>query len=772
MRGMPAIALACLAGNLALQQLPQLPSRIWLLWIALVGAVALGHRWTRLSAWAIAAFVFTAFAAQVRLGHRLPEAMDGRDVALKGWVDEFPQADAERVVLSFRVAQPRPAGVPPRVRLSWYDAPDGIRAGASLAVVARLRTPHGFVNPDGFDYERWLYLKDYGATGYVRSGSIDTLATYGLAQAWLRLRAHLARRIGRAVGSPRAAALIRALTLGDRSGFGDANWRDLRRTGTSHLVAISGMHIGLAAMLAFALVRFLALRLPAPWSGRDLELAAAAAALLAFVYAALAGFALPTRRALVMVCVALAVLVSRRKVGRLTGLATALVLVLAADPTATLRASFALSFGAVALLLLMAAPRSLGAADRRGGRLVAMVELQWGITLGLLPLTGAFFGQVSLLGAFVNLLAIPWFCFVLVPLTLTATAALAVPFLGPGLMHIAAGAAALTWTALAWAARVSWAAVSLHAAPPPTVLLAVVGAALALPAHRLPGRRLAWLALLPMFVDAPASPRPGGADAIVFDVGHGLAVLVETSQHRLLYDTGARFRSGFDVGRDIIVPAVRRRVRGDLDTLIVSHADNDHAGGAPAVVAALAPHRRLLGPDLTTLDGTVCRSGQQWRWDGVEFSILHPPPDFEPRGNETSCVLKVAADGASMLITGDIESRAEHRLSANPAVRADVVVVPHHGSATSSSAAFVAATAAKLAVVSAACNSRWGFPKPRVRRRWQRAGAEMLVTGRSGAIFIDLGPGGASARRGRDIRPRYWRAEPNCVPGVSMGGAL
>lgn len=772
MRGMPVIALAFLAGNLALQQMPRLPSGVWLVSLGFVAAAALVHRWTRPVAWALAAFVLAAVAAQARLGHRLPEAMDGRDVALTGWVDEFPKKDTERDVLSFRVAAPRPTGVPPRVRLSWYDAPPGIEAGSSLAIVARLRRPHGFVNPGGFDYERWLFLNDYGATGYVRSGSIDTAAAYGLAQAWLRLRAKLARRIEDAAGNRKAAALIRALTLGDRSGFDDADWRSLRRTGTSHLVAISGMHIGLLAMLAFAAVRCLALRLPSPWSGRDLEIGAAAAVAAAFLYAALAGFALPTRRALIMVCVALAVLVSRRKVGRFAGLATALVAVLLADPTATLRASFALSFGAVALLLVLAAPRSLERNARRRGGWRALVGLQWGITLGLLPLTGAFFGQVSLLGACVNLVAIPWFCFVLVPWTLAASAALAVPVAGSALMHAAGVAAALTWTVLAWAARVPAAAVTLHGAPVAAVLLAAAGAALALPAHRLPGRRLAWLALLPMFVDAPPSPPPGGATAIVFDVGHGLAVLVETARHRLLYDTGARFRSGFDIGRDVIVPAVHRRARGDLDALIVSHADNDHAGGAPAVIAALAPPRRLIGPDVTRLRGSVCRSGQRWRWDGVQFSILHPPPGFAPHGNETSCVLKVGARGASLLITGDIEARAERRLVALGEARADAVIVPHHGSATSSSPAFVTATRAKLAVVSAACHSRWGFPKQQVSRRWRRAGAEVLDTGRSGAVFVTLGPTGASARRARNMRPRYWRSETNCVPGVSRSAAL
>jgi competence protein ComEC len=770
---MPAIAVAVLAGNLVVQQLPRLPSRSWLLLAGVLGAAALVRRRSRLLGVAVAAFVVTVLAAQVRLADRLPPSMSGLDVPLHGWVDAFGAVDPERVVLSFRAAGALPAGVPRRMRLAWYDAPAGVRAGSSLSIVARLRPPHGFVNPDGFDYERWLYLNGYGATGYVRSGAIDAEARYGPAQAWLRLRERWWRRIRNAVPDEHAASLIAALTLGERSGFDAADWDALRRTGTSHLVAISGMHIGLLAMLAFAACRRLALRLPGPAAARDLPLAAAGAGAAALGYAALAGFTLPTQRALAMLLVALAVAVGRRRVCRFAGLGAALVAVLALDPAATLSPSFALSFGAVAALLAMASPRAAHrSAAPRHARVAALVKLQCGVTLALLPLAGAFFGQVSLIGVLVNLVAIPWFCFVLVPLALAGAGAAAVPLAGPALMRLAGGAASLTWAALAHAAAVPWAAVTLPDAPLPALLLGAVGTILALPAHRLPGRRLAWIALAPMFLASVPQPALGEARAVVFDVGHGLAVLVETAEHRLLYDTGARFRSGFDVGREIVVPAIRRRARGTLDLLIVSHADNDHAGGAPAVIAALSPPKRLIGPDVTAFGGRTCRRGQQWQWDGVAFEILHPPPGFESLGNESSCVLKVTASGGSMLIAGDIEARAEAALSRVPALRADVVVVPHHGSATSSSAAFVRGVQPSFAVVSAAYDSRWGFPKPQVSRRWRSAGAALLVTGDAGAVRIDLGAEGPAARGSRASRRRYWRSETNSFPGASTDSAL
>jgi competence protein ComEC len=297
--------------------------------------------------------------------------------------------------------------------------------------------------------------------------------------------------------------------------------------------------------------------------------------------------------------------------------------------------------------------------------------------------------------------------------------------------------------------------------PWPAFALAACGVAFAVGGQALPGRRLAWLAVVPMFVPAVAVPLEDEVHAAVLDVGQGLAVLVETRSHRLLFDAGPAFRSGFDSGADIVLPALAANGRRGLDVLVVSHADNDHAGGAAAVVAAFPSVVVLHGPDVTKLPGDTCERGQSWRWDGVEFRMLHPASGFAPLGNESSCVLKITAPGGSLLITGDIERRGEAAVLEGEPGAADVVVVPHHGSATSSSAALVAALRARHAVVSAGFANRWGFPKPEVTARWQRGGAAVVVTADTGAVSIDLARDGIAVGAEREVRHRYWQAVPS-----------
>ena len=193
-----------------------------------------------------------------------------------------------------------------------------------------------------------------------------------------------------------------------------------------------------------------------------------------------------------------------------------------------------------------------------------------------------------------------------------------------------------------------------------------------------------------------------------------------------------------------------------LDRLIISHADNDHSGGAAAILRTLPDVVALVGPDVTAVPGTPCERGQRWIWDEVMFTILHPPADFGARGNDSSCVLQVAVHGRSILIAGDVEARGERALRAVANLAAEVVIVPHHGSASSSSADFVAATRPAWALVSAAHANRWGFPRPEVRQRWERRGATVLVTGDSGAITIELDARGALVRTERGRRVRYW----------------
>jgi competence protein ComEC len=762
-----AIASAWFGGTLVVHQLARLPGAGVGVPLGLAAMLALRFRATRWAAWAIAGFAWTAIAAQQRLDERLAPDPPQREVEVGGYVDGFPTFAPGQVTFSFAVAAQRPEGVPPLVRLTWYQPPRPIRAGEPLDLVARLRAPHGARNPGGFDYEQWLLVTGHGATGYVRSETRAAHMPRTLASSWLALRARIADRIGGVLGDGDGAALVTALAIGERYRFTEQHWADFRRTGTSHLVAVSGLHIGMLGVVVFVVLRALWIRLPQPLASFDLEVAALASVASTAYYSALTGFAIPAQRSLLMIAIALALLVSRRAVGAFQVLAATLLAAVIWDPFAPLSASFWLSFVAVGILLALSAPRRLhSAAETRVRRATrAAVEigaLQWSIGCALVPLTAVFFGGISLIGPVVNLVAIPLFNLVLVPLTLLATLVVQVDALSatvaPPLLHAVGWLAAQTVAGLHVLASEPFAALTVSAPPPATVALAAGGVALAMPAHPLPGRRLGWLAVLPMFWPAPDAPAIGDAHVVVLDVGQGLAVSVATHSHRLLFDAGPRFGSGFDSGEDLVVPALAAGWPRKLDRLIVSHADNDHAGGAPAVLAAYPSADLLEGPDVA-LRGRVCARGERWEWDGVRFAILHPPPEFAPPlGNESSCVLKIEARAGAVLITGDVEARGEEALLQSAELASDVVVVPHHGSGTSSSPSFVAATQARYALVSAGYDNRWGFPKPAVRARWTDSGAAVAVTADGGALTVTLDERGVGVTAERARHRHYWQA--------------
>ncbi len=777
--GLPAVALLWLAGTMLLHQLPRLPDPAWypaLLAIAVGAAIP----WrTRGLCWLIAGFCLAGIAAELRLADRLPAELAGGDFRVQGWVDAFPDSTPERQRFSFTVTHADHPDVPRRLRINWYDTDRDLRPGDGLDIVVRLRRPRGTMNPGGFDYERWLFISGYGATGYVRSGDLSDAIPESVRRSWLRTRAALAQRLDTAAGGGDAAALLVALSLGERSGFDDGHWTQLRRTGTSHLVAISGMHVGLIAALVFVVVRRLWLHMPGTLAHHDLEAAGLASLAAAALYAALAGFAIPTQRALIMVAVALVITISRRHTGLFSGLAMALLAVIVFDPLAPLSVSFWMSYFAVLLLLMTAMSRLVvdrGRTRLAGVRTRAMqlASLQWYVSLGLTPLVALYFGEFSVVSPFVNFVAIPFFSLLLVPGTLLAALLISIHEpTGSLLVMAVAWLAECTWLALGSVAAWSWSAFDLPGASAAVYAVAVAAVLLAVPAHPLAGRRLLWLALLVLACQPRTdSLRSGELRAVVLDVGHGLAVLVRTASHSLVYDAGARYRSGFDNGTEVVIPAIRVLDLPPPATVVISHDHNDHTGGIAAVLAAY-PHARVLkGPDVEEPEGEVCETGRTWVWDDVVFTVLHPAPEFPWRGNESSCVLKISAAGGSMLITGDMEGHGERSILDDPALQSDVIVVGHHGSRTSSSQPFVDRVRAAHALISVDYYSRWQFPDPGVRRRWLQAGAQVHVTGEVGALSVDIGSDGVRVLANRLHRPRYWQADTMPLSGESGAGAL
>lgn len=726
-------------------------------------AIRLRLQW-RWPVWLVAGLAVACLRIDARTDDRLDAALTGQNLQVDGWVDGFVRPTGGQLSFPLRIVGGADGfDLPARVRLTWYDPPLEVTPGMDLALTVRLRQPHGLRNPGGFDYERWLFLEGYGATGYVRAGMTRIDSVRRPARQWLKHRAAIAARIHEAVPARNAAALLTALAIGERFAFEEQHWQTLRRTGTSHLVAISGLHVGIVSALIFFLTRWLWLRGPLTLAVYDLEASAVTSFLSAVGYAALAGFSVPAQRALIMLVVALVSVVLRRRTTMLAGLSIALLFVLLWDPLAPLSASFWLSFAAVALIWQLGSLRTLAERDlgivRRWWR--GVVRTQLGITIGLLPIVALAFGELSIVSPLANLLAIPFFSLVLVPLALVATLALAVPPVGAVLFGCAATLMQWSWVLLSGLAAQPWAATPLPQIASWQMLLLFFGAVIALPVHALPGRQLGWIVMLVPLVARPARPEEGAFEANVLDVGHGLAVVVQTHDHTLLYDAGARYRSGFDTGREIVLPALRHFGIETLDRIVISHADNDHAGGLDAVLTEFPDAEPIVGPDVDRYGATHCRRGQHWSWDDVEFEILHPPAGYARRGNDNSCVLRIATSSGVLLLTGDIETRGEQTLiAATRNLSSDVIVVPHHGSATSSSAFFTAQVRPRYAVVSAAFANQWGFPKPDVRARWEGTGGRMLMTGDAGAIAITFPPQGEPVLRSERGRwPLPWRLE-------------
>jgi len=761
---MVAIALAFLAGNGFLQVLPRLPEPSWAAVLLAGLALAVAWRCAPLVG-AVSGFAWAWGWAVFFLAHDLPAALEGEDLPVIGIVSSLPGLTASGLRFDLEVEEWPGSGVqwlPRRLDLTWYDPAVELRPGERWQLTVRLRRRHGFANPGGMDHEAQLFREGVGATGYVRNDGNRRLAEAGWSSAVLAVRGRIARRLSEALPDSRMLGVIQGLAVGERQQMPAEQWRVFAATGTSHLMAISGLHIAMVAALGAGLGGWL-VRLPGMQRRRfsAVDGRALGCMLAGVSYAALAGFGVPAQRTVLMICVYCGSRLLRRELRASQAFALSLVGVLLVDPFAPLSVGAWLSFGAVGAILMLLAGRIRSGPSGLAAKCREFLTLQWAVTLGLVPLAMLIFGQVSLMSPVVNLLAIPFFTWLVVPLVLLGSAALfALPPLGGVLL---AGANALleaAWPLLAHAASLGavW-----HSPDPPLWAkgLLCFGAALVIapgfPASRLVG----LLCCLPAALWRP-EPLPQSAFRLTtLDVGQGLAVVVRTRSHALLYDAGPAFQSGSDTGERVVVPYLYSRAIRRLDAVIASHGDLDHVGGFQSVLPLVPVAEVLAGPSVR-LPGVVlrhCERGQRWEWDGVRFEVLHPLAGARFRGdNNTSCVLRITGAGGTALVPGDIEREAEHALVDSGQVGpAAVVVAAHHGSRTSSTAAFVEAVHAQYVLVSAGYRNRWGFPRPDVVARWRGSGATVLDTAASGAIDVVLGPGGIAvpvARRRQSVR--YW----------------
>ena len=760
----PACATALLAGTTGCLLLPALPPT-WLLALLLVASIALTvcRDARRLLGVLLLGAALAGLHARHALDLQLPPALERQALVVQGRIVELPVHEARRTRFAFDVddAASQPAALRgKRLRLAWYgedpQARQALQAGSRWELPVRLRAPRGLRNPGGSDGEKRAMADRISASGHVLEPALAVrLAPPRGIDAW---REHMSMRIGAAVPSA-SSRYVQALALGDTRALDEVDWARLRAAGLTHLIAISGFHVGLVAGFFALLVGAIWWLCPAlcRWLPRPFA-AGAGAVLGAFLYAALTGFAVPTVRTAVMIAALVAARGLRRRQRMADTLALGCCVLVLLDPLAVLGAGFWLSFAGVAWLL-WSLPTEQG--PRRWAMLHGFVGAQAVATLGLLPLTVMLFGQASLAGPLANLAAVPWWSLVVIPLSLlgvlaeTLHAGWGAPF-----WQLGAGAFELLWPllarladsplAMAWLPEPRWYAV-------PLALLAVFWWLLP---RGLPGKPLALLLWLPLLVPPRELPASGEVELVVIDVGQGLSVLVRTAHRSLLYDMGPATLDGFDAGEHAVLPALRGLGVRRLDAAVISHGDNDHAGGWPAVARAL-PVLATFAPNRSHAPGLAsCRAGEGWEWDGVRFRFLHPDAEFPYLGNEASCILRIETRHGTALLTGDVGHYVERSLVANtPALlRNDVVLVPHHGSAGSSDPNFVAATGARLALVSSGAGNRFRHPRPEVVARWCQAGAEVVDTARSGAIRVWLARSGLQIRERRTARRRLWDA--------------
>lgn len=727
-------------GLLALRFLPALPSAGMLLALAVVALMLLPFR-TYPLAFFLFGLCWACVSAQWALDDRLRPPLDGQTRWLEGRVSGLPQQTDSGVRFELSDSRSRNARLPARIRLYWHGGPP-VRSGERWRLAVTLKRPSGLLNFHGVDHEAWLLAQRIGATGSVKDG--ERLAP--ARNAW---RDAVRQRLMAVDAQGREAGLA-ALVLGDGSGLTADDWRVLQDTGTVHLLVISGQHIGLLAGLIYALVAALARYGCWPRTWPWLPWACGLAFTAALGYGLLAGFGVPVQRACVMVGLVLLWRLRFRHLGIWWPLLLAFNSVLILEPLASLQPGFWLSFAAVAVLGL-----TFGGRLGRWSAWQAWTRPQWLIAIGLFPVLLVLGLPISLSAPLANLFAVPWISLVVLPLALLGTALLAVPFVGAGLLWLAGGALDGLFNALALLAG------QLPAWIPAEVpmgywLVSLVGAVLLLLPKGVPFRLLGWPMLL-LAVFPPREPVPHGqVDVLQLDVGQGLALILRTRHHTLLYDAGPR-SGAVDLGARVVLPSLKRLGVDALDMMLLSHADADHAGGAAAVARGLSI-KRVVGGETeglpALLDTQPCISGEQWAWDGVSFELWQWPDAVD--GNPKSCVLHVQANGERLLLTGDIDRAAEQAfLASTLAVPTDWLQAPHHGSRSSSSWPFLQRLAPKSVLISRGRGNAFGHPHPQVVERYQALGTQVYDSAEQGAVRLRLGafapPIVARSQR------RFWR---------------
>ncbi len=710
----------------------------------------------------ICGFAWALFRADLILDARLSPELEGEKLFVEGTITGLPEKSNGNTRFLFKVdklinAKGLVQKHPHKLRLYWFKSEQSLVAGDIWRLKVKLKQVNGFSNPGGFDYEAWLFQQNIGATGYVLNDKYNKLLKSSSRERLDRFRLQVRDRLKVSMNELENWGFIPALVLGDRSAIDSEQWRVLRTTGTSHLLAISGLHIGLVAGISFFLTRWLwplggltSILVPAP------TLAAYVAIVAAVLYAAMAGFAIPTQRALIMLSVFFLTTFLSKKLAKSTILSLALFLVLVVDPFSVMSAGFWLSFAAIAVIFFGMSSRLYNPGLWwRWGR------VQFLVMAGLFPLLVFWFQQIPVFSILANIIFVPWVSMISVPLILSGSLVLWLhESFGVFLLQFGIDSINLFWPMLKAFQAFDVSVYRFQASSYLALSLAMAGSVLILLPHGLPGKWLGIFWCLPLFFPIKDTIEKGEFRLSLLDVGQGLAVVLQTEKHVLLFDTGPRFSQNFDAGSAVVLPYLAKAGIKYVDVLIQSHGDNDHIGGLNKILESSTIGKILTSvPDSVEHNNvTFCQRGMKWNWDDVHFEILHPESGELLAGNNLSCVLRVSNAGNSVLLSGDIEKKAELRLLRRESekLQSTILVVPHHGSRTSSTRLFVKAVSPEYALFAVGYRNRFAFPKQDIIMRYQQIGAEIFSTAENGAIEVRVNKTQVKLNANRQDAQRFW----------------
>lgn len=640
----------------------------------------------------------------------------------------------------------------PQIRLFWPKASKLLRDGDKVTVVVKLQPPWHLANPGGFDQQKQLFIEGIRATGKVIAMQSMLESEKG---SLTRVRQALNQQMAILLVDKPLLGVIQATTLGLYKNITPHQWQVFQITGTTHAIAISGLHISLVAILFGGIITllvkqfpFLTLYYPAKFYG------AFAASLSATAYCAIAGFSIPTQRSLAMILVALYALVTRQKTMSWHLLALAWLGIGLIDPLATLQLGFWLSFGCVGALIY-------GGTHASSSRWRKWIMPQMIVFIGLLPMGVLFFHQASLLSPLANFIALPIINVLVIPPSLLGILLMRISIpLATLSLNLAHEALFFVWQILEKIADCPLGVWHAGEIPIFCCFLALVGIIILLTPRGFPAKQLGWFGLLPMICYHPPSIPFGECRVAVLDVGQGLAVVIQTRHHVLIYDAGPQYGTDHDAGKRVIKPYLRAQQIKKIDRIIISHGDLDHRAGLNSLQEMLQGEIFSSEPQRLSVPSKLCQDLIDWEWDGVQFTILNQKNAQAKNRNDRSCVLKVMTQKQSVLLTGDIEKGAEQLLLATQPklLPSSLIVVPHHGSLTSSSREFVKQVNAKYAVYPVGMGNHYGFPKSEILKRYAQQGSENIVVAYSGALIFELNNEDelTPPTRWRDTSLLYW----------------